>query len=96
MNDLMLLVINHALHFETSTKDNTLAKDDLLSIDGKITNLKGGGIYDVVLENGLTIGAKLCGKMKRFKIKVVVGDRVTVGLSQYDLSHGLILHRFKI
>jgi translation initiation factor IF-1 len=34
--------------------------------------------------------------MKRFKIRIIVGDRVTVGLSPYDPSHGLITHRQKI
>ena len=72
-----------------------MAKDDLGSFEGKITNLTGGGVYKVQLDNGNPISAKLCGKMKRFKIKVVVGDRVTVGVSPYDVAHGLILHRHK-
>lgn len=72
-----------------------MAKDDLISIDGKVSDLSGGGIYLVTLENGLPVKAKLCGKMKKFKIKVIVGDRVTVGMSPYDSSHGLITHRHK-
>ncbi|MCB0362049.1 MAG: translation initiation factor IF-1, partial [Bdellovibrionales bacterium] len=38
---------------------------------------------------------KLCGKMRRFNIRVVVGDKVTVGVSPYDPSHGLIMYRHK-
>lgn len=72
-----------------------MAKDDLASVDGKITNLTGGGIYKILLDNGFEVSAKLCGKMKRFHIKVVVGDRVTVGVSPYDTSNGLILHRHR-
>lgn len=72
-----------------------MAKDDLASIDGKVTNLTGGGVFLILLDNGVPISAKLCGKMKRFKIKVVAGDRVTVGVSPYDPAHGLILHRHK-
>ena len=72
-----------------------MSKDDLAAVDGKVTNLTGGGVYQVELDNGHQVGAKLCGKMKKFKIKVVVGDRVTVGLSPYDLDHGLILHRHR-
>lgn len=72
-----------------------MAKDDLVNIDGKVSNLSGGGVYSITLDNGIDISAKLCGKMKRFKIKVVVGDRVTVGMSPYDPTHGLILHRHK-
>lgn len=72
-----------------------MPKDDLVNVEGKISNLSGGGVYSIALENGLEISARLCGKMKRFKIKVVVGDRVTVGVSPYDPTHGLILHRHK-
>lgn len=73
-----------------------MAKDDLIMLEGKVCDLSGGGIYSISLENGISIKAKLCGKMKRFNIKVVVGDRVTVSVSPYDPTHGLITHRFKI
>ena len=72
-----------------------MAKDDLISVDGKVSDMSGGGVYMILLENGVPVTARLCGKMKRFKIKVVVGDRVTVGMSPYDPSHGLITHRHK-
>ena len=73
-----------------------MAKDDLVNVEGKISNLSGGGIYSVTLDNGVEVAAKLCGKMKRFKIRVVVGDRVTIAVSPYDPTHGLILHRQRI
>jgi translation initiation factor IF-1 len=47
------------------------------------------------LDNNVEIAAKLCGKMRRFNIRVVVGDRVTVGVSPYDPTHGLIMFRHK-
>lgn len=72
-----------------------MAKDDLVSIDGKVSDLSGGGAYKIVLDNGQVITARLCGKMKKFKIRVVVGDRVTVGVSPYDPTHGLITNRQK-
>ncbi len=62
-----------------------MAKDDLSTCDGKILDQVGGGLYRIELDNGHEIMAKLCGKMKRFRIRVVVGDKVTVGLSPYDL-----------
>lgn len=73
-----------------------MAKDDLIRIEGKISETSGGGTYKVLLENGITILARLCGKMKRFNIRVIVGDKVTVGVSPYDSSHGLIMHRQKL
>ena len=72
-----------------------MAKDDLVNVDGRVSNLTGGGVYFITLDNGHDVSAKLCGKMKKFKIKVVVGDKVSVGLSPYDPTHGLILHRYK-
>ncbi|MFN3453794.1 MAG: translation initiation factor IF-1 [Pseudobdellovibrio sp.] len=72
-----------------------MAKEDLVNFDGKISNLSGGGVYFITLDNGVEISAKLCGKMKKFNIKVVVGDRVSVGISPYDPTHGLIIHRHK-
>ncbi|WP_373998708.1 translation initiation factor IF-1 [Bdellovibrio bacteriovorus] len=72
-----------------------MAKDDLVNVEGKVVDLTGGGIYSVNLENGVLVKARLCGKMKKFNIKVVVGDRVSVGVSPYDPTHGLILHRHK-
>lgn len=72
-----------------------MSKDDLIRLDGKVSDATGGGNYIVVLENGVTIMARLSGNMKRFKIRVLVGDKVTVGVSPYDSSHGLIVHRHK-
>ncbi len=72
-----------------------MARDDLIKLEGEIADLTGGGTYNVLLENGVTVSTKLCGKMKRFKIRVVVGDKVQVGVSPYDPTHGFILYRHK-
>jgi translation initiation factor IF-1 len=72
-----------------------MSREDLIRLEGKICDLTGGGNYRVLLDNGVTINARLAGRMKKFKIKVLVGDRVTVGLSPYDPTHGLITHRQK-
>lgn len=73
-----------------------MSKEDLIQIEGKVANISGGGQYNVLLENGIEVSAKLCGKMKKFKIRIVVGDRVTVSVSPYDSSHGLITLRHKV
>jgi translation initiation factor IF-1 len=73
-----------------------MAKDDLAQLEGQVIDVGAGGVYKVKLaENALEISAKLCGKMRRFNIRVVVGDRVTVGVSPYDPTHGLIMYRHK-
>ncbi len=73
-----------------------MAKDDLAKLEGTVTDTRGGGVYIVTLENGVTLSAKLSGNMKRFKIRVLVGDKVTVGVSPYDPTHGLIVLRHKV
>lgn len=72
-----------------------MAKDDLAQLEGQVVDAAAGGIYKVKLENSMEISAKLCGKMRRFNIRVVVGDKVTVGVSPYDPTHGLIMYRHK-
>lgn len=73
-----------------------MSRDDLIQVDGVITDVLAGGNYSVQLTNGQTIAAKLSGRMRKFFIRVIVGDRVTIGISPYDPTHGLILHRQKI
>jgi translation initiation factor IF-1 len=72
-----------------------MAKDDLAQLEGKIVDAGAGGLYKVMLDNQVQIVARLCGKMRRFNIRVVVGDKVTVGVSPYDPTNGLILYRHK-
>ncbi len=73
-----------------------MSRDDLIKFEGKVSDITGGGNYVVLLDNGMTITARISGKMKKFKIRIIVGDRVTVGVSPYDPSHGLITHRQKL
>jgi translation initiation factor IF-1 len=69
-----------------------MARDDLISAEGKVIDTTGGS-YAIQLDSGVTVHARLSGRMKKFKIRVLVGDRVTVGVSPYDPTHGLITHR---
>ena len=73
-----------------------MAKDDLIYFEGSVFEVTGGGTYKVRLDNGTEIDARLSGKMKRFKIRVMVGDKVTVGVSPYDVTHGLITYRHRV
>jgi len=50
---------------------------------------------EVQTEDGVKIRAMLSGRLKRFKIRVLVGDRVEVAVSPYDPTHGLITYRLK-
>lgn len=69
-----------------------MSRDDLVEMDGTvIAAVK--GIYRVECDNGHIITATLKKRLKRFRIRVVLGDRVTVGVSPYDPSRGFITFR---
>jgi len=77
------------------TAGNPLARDDLSQVDGVVTDVLAGGNFSVRLAAGQVITAKLSGRLRKFHIRVILGDRVTVGVSPYDPTHGLILQRQK-
>ena len=70
-----------------------MARDDLIQMEGEVVKIASANLFRVKLENGQEVNAKLCGKMRRFHIRVIQGDKVTIGLSPYDVTHGLILYR---
>ena len=71
-----------------------MPKDDLIEVEGQITDALGGGKYKIKTIDREVI-AQLSGKLKRNHIRVMPGDRVRVAVSPYDLSHGLISFRLK-
>jgi translation initiation factor IF-1 len=70
-------------------------RDDLIQATGTVDKILGGGRYQITLESGQTVTAQLSGRMRRFRIRVIPGDRVTVGLSPYDPTHGFITFRLR-
>jgi translation initiation factor IF-1 len=72
-----------------------LASDDLIEIDGVVTEVYPGGSFLVKTDAGHDVQAHLAGKLRRFRIRVVLGDRVTVAVSPYDLTKGRIVFRHK-
>lgn len=64
-------------------------------MDGIITDTLPNATFKVKLDNGHEILAHISGKMRMNFIKILVGDKVTVELSPYDLSKGRITYRYK-
>lgn len=73
-----------------------MSRDDLLKVQGTVTDVLSGGSFSVKLSDGRTLQAKLSGRLRKFHVRVIIGDSVTIGLSPYDVSHGLILSREKL
>lgn len=72
-----------------------MAKEEPIEVRGTVIQDMSHGNYKVELENKHQILAHPCGKMRKYSIKILPGDVVTVELSPYDLSRGRITYRFR-
>ncbi|MFA6540488.1 MAG: translation initiation factor IF-1 [Bacteroidota bacterium] len=72
-----------------------MSKQDAIKVDGVITDTLPNASFRVKLDNGVEILAHISGKMRMHYIKILVGDKVTVELSPYDLTKGRITYRYK-
>ena len=68
-------------------------QEEKLTLEGKITESLPNTTFRVELENGYSVLAYLSGKMRKYYIRVLLGDRVRVELSPYDLTRGRIVYR---
>lgn len=74
----------------------TLAKEDLLEFEGEVMELMPNATFRVrLLANDHEIIAHTAGRMRKNRIRVLAGDKVTVEMTPYDLSKGRITYRFK-
>lgn len=71
-------------------------RENVLTAQGEIIEALGYERYRLELDNGVTILATISGKMRQNHIRVMVGDRVEMELSVYDLTKGRITRRFSV
>lgn len=72
-----------------------MAKEDLIEMEGQVFELLPNATFRVRLENGHEIIAHTSGRMRKHKIRVMLGDKVTVEMTPYDLTKGRITFRTK-
>ena len=72
-----------------------MAKQGPIKVDGIITETLPNANFKVKLDNGHEILAHISGKMRMHFIKILVGDKVSIELSPYDLNKGRITYRYK-
>ena len=72
-----------------------MAKQDVIEIDGLVTDTLPNAQFKVKLKNGHEILAHVSGKIRMHYIRILPGDRVTVEISPYDLTRGRITFRHK-
>lgn len=71
-----------------------MAKEDKIQLQAEVTEALPDARFRVKLENGQEILAYVSGKMRKFFIRILPGDKVTVELSPYDMTKGRITYRF--
>lgn len=72
-----------------------MAKEELIAFEGVILELLPDARFRVQLDNGHEALAYMSGKMKKHRIRVLVGDRITVEMTPYDLTKGRLTFRHK-
>ena len=72
-----------------------MAKEETIEFEGEVTEALPNTMFRGQLDNGHTVLGHISGKMRRYYIRILPGDRVKVELSPYDLTRGRITYRFK-
>ena len=72
-----------------------MVKEAGIELDGVVSEVLPSAMFRVELDNGHIVLATAAGKMRKFRIRVLAGDRVTVTVSPYDLTRGRITFRHK-
>lgn len=72
-----------------------MAKEEAIEMEGTVKEVLPNATFRVSLPNGHSILTVTAGKMRRFRIRILAGDRVTVEVSPYDLTRGRITFRHK-
>jgi translation initiation factor IF-1 len=70
-------------------------KEDKIEYEGEVVEAFRNGMYKIKLDNGHETLGYTAGKMRRYRIKILPGDRVNIELSPYDLSRGRIVYRHR-
>ena len=76
-------------------KENAKMSKQKIEMMGTVTEVLKGGRFKVELDVGHEVLAYLSGKMRRYRIRILLGDHVKVELSPYDLDQGRIVYRYK-
>jgi translation initiation factor IF-1 len=76
-------------------KGAIIAKEDKIEMEGEVVEALRNRMFRIALDNGHETLGYTAGKMRRYRIRIFLGDRVKVELSPYDLERGRIVYRYK-
>ena len=72
-----------------------MAKEEALKLEGRVIESYPNATFDVELENGQKVLSHISGKLRLHNIRIIVGDKVELEVSPYDLKRGRITYRMK-
>ena len=72
-----------------------MIKQNLIEMEGVVTESLPNAMFRVCLDNGCEVVAHISGKIRRNYIRILLGDRVKIELSPYDLTKGRIIYRLR-
>jgi translation initiation factor IF-1 len=93
--DVVTYAFGFVSYLVTNRGRRSLAKEDVIEVEGTVTEALPNTQFRVELESGHNVLAHISGKMRMNYIRILPGDRVKVELSPYDLSRGRITYRFR-
>lgn len=70
-------------------------KEEKMSFRGKVVDTLPDAKFKVLIENGAILSCHISGKMRKFNIRILLGDEVDIDVSIYDLTKGIITYRYK-
>ena len=76
-------------------KEKVSQKEEGIQVEGKVLEPLPNAMFRVELDNGHRVLAHISGKMRMHYIRILLGDRVLVELSPYDLTRGRVVYRYK-
>ena len=85
----------HAVRRPLTERRIHLPKNDAVEMDGTIIDALPNSQFTVRLDNGHELLAYTGGRMRRFRIRILLGDRVKIEMSPYDLSRGRVSYRYR-
>jgi translation initiation factor IF-1 len=82
-------------HRRQTRKGFVIAKEEKIELEGEVVEAFRSGMYRIALDNGQETLGYTAGKMRRYRIKILPGDRINIELSPYDLTRGRIVYRHR-
>ena len=74
-------------------KEISMSKEDAVKFEGEVIDVLPNATFKVKLENGIEVLSYIAGKMRQYEIRILMGDKVEVEISPYDITRGRIIRR---